>query len=90
MVEICLVSFALLPFLLCEAPPQPFILCLHRYTGGRASLWLSIFSIGRNLLACCGEKTTVESHSYKKLVAPKILLNLKELFQLHLQNSIPS
>lgn len=44
------------------------------------SMNINFFSRGLNLLACCGKETTLYSHSYEKLVAPKIPLGRKEFF----------
>ena len=82
MFSICIISFILRLFLLCEIPPtfHSMLSCIKLAV--ILVCGYQFFSpIGLNLLACCGKETTVKSHSYEKLVAPKILLEQKGMFQ---------
>ena len=81
MFAICIISFILLLFL-CEVPPtfHSMLSCI-KLAAIPVCGYQFFFPIGLNLLACCGKETTVKSHSYEKLVAPKILLEQKGIFQ---------
>lgn len=77
---ICIASFILLLFLLYEVFSN---LSFSAFMGKLAAIPVyeyQIFSRGLNLLACCGKETTLYSHSYEKLVAPKIPLGRKKFF----------